>query len=82
MEVGNRTRDAVVVTVQKDIQELKTQKGKESYMNMWKNNSTPESQDPITRETAMLEKPKIIDAQDRFKEFLDAAVANRIHTKI
>ena len=51
-------------------------------MNMWKNNSTPESQDPITRETAMLEKPKIIDAQDRFKEFLDAAVANRIHTKI
>ena len=82
MEVGNRTRDAVVVTVQKDIQELKTQKGKESYMNMWKNNSTPKSQDPITRETAMLEKPKIIDAQDRFKEFLDAAVANRIHTKI
>ena len=82
MEVGNRTRDAVVVTVQKDIQELKTQKGKESYMNMWKNNSTPKSQDPITRETAMLEKPKIIDAQDRFKEFLNAAVANRIHTKI
>ena len=82
MKVGNQTRDGVVVTVQKDLHEVKKQKGKESYMNMWKNNSTPESQDPITRETAMLEKPKIIDAQDRFKEFLDAAVANRIHTKI
>ena len=46
-------------------------------MNMWKNNSTPECQDPITRETAMLGKPKINDAQDRSKEFLDAAVANR-----
>lgn len=80
--MGNQTRDGVVVTVQKDLHEVKKQKGKESYMNMWKNNSTPESQDPITRETAMLEKPKIIDAQDRFKEFLDAAVANRIHTKI
>ena len=79
--MGNQTRDGVVVTVQKDLHEVKKQKGKESYMNMWKNNSTPESQDPITRETAMLEKPKIIDAQDRFKEFLDAAVANRIHTK-
>ena len=45
-------------------------------MNMWKNNSTLESQDPITRETAMLGKPKINDAQDRSKEFLEEAVAN------
>ena len=38
------------------------------------NNGKPESQNPIARVTAMLEKPKLIDAKQKSKDYLDAKV--------
>ena len=44
------------------MQEVKTKKENDAFMHMWENNATPDSQDPITRVTAMLERAKVIDA--------------------
>ena len=46
-------------------------------MQKQENNGTPEGQDPITRVTTMLERPKIMDAlQQQSKDFPDAKVTN------
>ena len=60
--------------VQRDIKEIKTKKEQEWYVQTWENNGKPESQNPIARVTAMLEKPKRIDAKQKSKDYLDAKV--------
>ena len=52
----------------------KKKKEKELYVNTWESNAQPDSQDPIARVTAILEKPKITDENQKVKDFLDAKV--------
>ena len=57
--------------MQRDVKEVKTKKEKESYVETWEANTKLENQDPIARVTAMLEKPKLTDANRIRKGFLD-----------
>ena len=66
--------EAKVGAVQRDIEEVKTKKEQEWYVQTWENNEKSESQNPIARVTAMLEKPKRIDAKQKSKDYLDAKV--------
>ena len=66
--------EAKVGAVQRDIEEVKTKKELEWYVQTWENNEKSESQNPIARVTAMLEKPKRIDAKQKSKDYLDAKV--------
>ena len=44
------------------------------YVNKWENNDEPENQSSIARVTALLEKPKLTDENQKSKDFLDAKV--------
>ena len=71
MEQGKRALEVIVGEMQKDVKEAKTKKEKESYGNTWENNSKPESQDPLSRVTAMHEKSKLEVANQKSKKFLE-----------
>ena len=73
-EQDKRALEAKVGAVQRDMEEVKTKKEQEWYVQTWENNGKPESPNPIARVTAMLEKPKLIDAKQKSKDFLDAKV--------
>ena len=74
IEQDKRALEAKVGAVQRDIEEVKTKKEQEWYVQTWENNGKSESQNPIARVTAMLEKPKLIDAKQKSKDYLDAKV--------
>ncbi len=44
------------------------------YVNKWENNDEPENRSSIARLTALLEKSKLTDANQKSKDFLDAKV--------
>ena len=46
-------------------------KKQKSYVQRWENNAKPEDQDPTTRVTGMLEKPKVTDANQKSKVYVD-----------
>ena len=43
MEQGKRALELIVGTVQRDVEEVKTKKGKESYLQTWEANEKPEN---------------------------------------
>ena len=73
-ERDKRALEAKVGAVQRDIEEVRTKKEQEWYVQTWENNGKPESQNTIARVTAMLEKPKLIDAKQKSKDYLNAKV--------
>ena len=58
MEQGSRALETTVWEMLSYVEEVKKKKEKELYVNTWESNAQPESQDPIARVTAMLEKPR------------------------
>ena len=54
--------------MQKDIEEVETKKEQEWCLQTWENNTIPEGQDPIAKATALLEKSKLIDANQKSKD--------------
>ena len=74
MEQGSRALETTVWEMLRYVEEVKKKKEKELYVNTWESNAQPESQDPIARVTAILEKPKITDENQKVKDFLDAKV--------
>ena len=48
-----------------------------SFAQTWQESATPETQDPIGRVVARLERPKVEDAQEVYMSFLKAEKASR-----
>ena len=69
--------DEVIAKMQRGMQQARIQEEKQLYVDTWENTATQESQYPITRVIGMLQEPKIPDAQDKSKEYLDEAYLDR-----